>query len=1050
MKRMLISVDHDEWHAAIVDNGRLAQLEIEPVARDSCRGNICRAVVARVEPSLQSAFVDFGRDKQGFLPVGEIHPKLRGDNTDKRAPIQDILKAGTEILVQVVRDEIGNKGATLSTFISLPGRYLVLMPESDKTGVSRKLSDGARSRVKELTEKMTVPDGFGLIVRTSGETATKLELSKDLVYLNRLWAHINKRFDGGKGPETLYMERTLPIRFVRDYFTRDIEEIVIDDEATLQEVAAYLKLLMPRNLSAMESYSGAVPLFARYGIEGQVESVFSRQVALPSGGSIVIDQTEALVSIDVNSGRVKGKDIEDTARATNIEAAEEIGRQLVLRDLGGLVVVDFIDMRERKYVRAVEAAMKSAMKGDKARHKISAISEFGLLELSRQRLKSSVNKGVFEPCTHCSGTGFHRTSTAIASSVMRRIYEYIAQGEVRYVVAMLPPEAASYLLNNKRTELANVEREYHVSIEIIGVDGMTASDVMIERLENEPGQSSDRMTATRQRRISQKLDLVRNKLLQREETRLHRTELAKKSGALLDFGEIYAEVREATKGAELEEQAAEERKRRRQAQGQQGRQSGDAAAIAAAEAEVAAMAARPKGIFGWFKSLFAAPAAPQAQAEVIEVSQPAALEEQAAAAEADEARGHRSRRDDSRRGGGRGRGERAEGGRDEGDSRRGGRRRRGGRDAEESVASSRGNDAVDENDGERGERGGSRRRRRPTRGGVDQDDSRREEARGDSREARTRDGRSEGRSTESARSAPRPAAGEDNDAAAQTAGEGDASGEGAASEPRRRRRRRGGRGRSRNNEDNRVEGAPTSDAGEAAASAKRASAPSETKGNSVSDAAEPSEAPARTQQDAAPEADPAVQGQRAAQGETGAQVETSAQGETAAQADAIVPADAAGQEGEAAQASAAQATHGGGADAPPTPPPLPMLAAAPPPLPTAKSVADPAAGAETEISAAAGGDTETDSAQASVADEEQAEQDSKDPAVEMADAKALMRREIEKMRGAAPVEDDEGEDEVPTEAAADSESAEEVAAAAAGANRFVIDLRSDTSRSEGP
>ncbi len=306
-KRMLISVDRDEARAAVVEDNALVHLEIEPANRNTCKGNIYRAVVARVEPSLQSAFVDFGNDKQGFLPVGEIHPKLRGGNNDKRAPIQELLKARTEIMVQVVRDEIGQKGATLSTFISLPGRYLVLIPESDneKAGVSRKLSDEARDRVKKLTETMKVPEGFGLIVRTAGDTATELELVKDLTYLTRQWEHITAKYDEGKGPQLLYAERSLPVRFVRDYFTKDIEEVVIDDDATLHEVGEFLQVLMPRGLAAVVRYAGDMPLFARYGVEGKVEDVFARQVFLPSGGSIVIDQTEAMVAIDVTSGRMK-------------------------------------------------------------------------------------------------------------------------------------------------------------------------------------------------------------------------------------------------------------------------------------------------------------------------------------------------------------------------------------------------------------------------------------------------------------------------------------------------------------------------------------------------------------------------------------------------------------------------------------------------------------------------------------------------------------------------------------------------------------------------
>lgn len=557
MKRMLISVDLEESRAAVVEDGKLTHLEIEPVARDTCKGNIYRGVVARVEPSLQSAFVDFGRDKQGFLPVGEIHPMLRPEGADKRAPIQELIKAGQQIVVQVQRDEIGQKGATLSTFVSLPGRYLVLMPESDKTGVSRKLSDSARERVKELTDTMKVPDGFGLIVRTAGETATKLELSKDLVYLSRLWEHIQEQSQKGRGPTLLYQERSLAIRFVRDYYRRDIEEIVIDDEDASDEVRAYLSVLMPKNLSCIERYSGTVPLFARYGVQNQVEDVFSRQVPLPSGGSIVIDQTEALVAVDVNSGRVKGKDIEDTALQTNIEAAQEVARQLVLRDLGGLVVVDFIDMRDRKSVRDVENALKNAMKQDKARHKIGRISEFGLMELSRQRLKSSVNKGAFESCRHCSGTGFSRTTPSIAASVLRRIYELVAKGGVSYVIAQVPPESANFLLNNKRRELSEIERQYHVSIEVVAVEGLSGTQVTIEHLSKVPEKSgTERLRVARFDRVAQQLDLVRNRLLNMEETRIERQLAKRLSGARIDYAEVYEGVGEDTADVRAEEHAA--------------------------------------------------------------------------------------------------------------------------------------------------------------------------------------------------------------------------------------------------------------------------------------------------------------------------------------------------------------------------------------------------------------------------------------------------------------------------------------------------------------
>jgi ribonuclease E len=621
-KRMLISVDRDESRAAVVEDGQLVHLEIEPVNRNTNKGNIYRAVVARVEQSLQSAFVDFGNDKQGFLPVGEIHPKLRGGNNDRRAPIQDILKSKTEILVQVVRDEIGQKGATLSTFVSLPGRYLVLIPESDKTGVSRKLSEEARDRIKNLTERMQIPEGFGLIVRTAGETATEKELEKDLLYLSRQWAHITKRFEESKGPSLLYAERSLPVRFVRDYFTRDIDEVVIDDDATLHEVGEFLQVLMPRGLAAMHRYQGDVPLFARYGVEGKVEDVFARQVFMAGGGSIVIDQTEALVSIDVNSGRQKEKDIEETARATNIEAAQEIARQMILRDMGGLIVIDFIDMREKKYVREVEQALKDAFKNDKARTKIAHISEFGLLEMSRQRIKSSVNKGAFDSCPHCSGTGRIRAMESVGMAILRRIYELVAQKKVRYVIAMIPPQAARYLLNSRRAELAAIEKQYHMTIEVVPVDGMPSTQVVMEHLEDIPEQTgAEKSDKIKVLRVTQELDLVRNQLIKREEARIQLEAQAARRGAKVDYAEIYREVREMTPdtpaGVDPEPRAPRQHRRN---QGNQQQPQGEAAPLHVAAIEAAPQQiAEPewedlpqqKGIWASIKSLFGMSEPPQ-------------------------------------------------------------------------------------------------------------------------------------------------------------------------------------------------------------------------------------------------------------------------------------------------------------------------------------------------------------------------------------------------------------------------------------------------------
>lgn len=792
-KRMLLSVDRDESRAAVTEDGQLVHLEIEPVDRNTCKGNIYRAIVARVEPSLQSAFVDFGNDKQGFLPVGEIHPKLRGGNQDRRAPIQDLLRAKTEILVQVVRDEIGQKGATLSTFISLPGRYLVLIPESgEKTGVSRKLSDEARDRVRELTETMQIPDGFGLIVRTAGETASKTELAKDLLYLSRQWAHIQEKCAAGKGAALLYAERSLPVRFVRDYFSKDIEEVVIDDDETLNEVGEFLQVLMPRGLSAVTRYQGDVPLFARYGMEGKVEDVFARQVYLPSGGSIVIDQTEAMVAIDVNSGRMKEKDIEETARATNIEAAIEIARQMILRDMGGLIVIDFIDMRDKKYQRDVEQTLKDAFKNDKARTKVSHISEFGLMEMSRQRIKSSVNKGAFDPCSHCSGTGRLRSMDSVGVSVLRRIYELVAQKRVRYVIAMVPPAAARYLLNSRRAELAMVEKQYHLTIEIVAVEGMSGAAVQLEHLEDMPAETGqERVERIRLLRVTQELDLVRNHLVKREETKIQLETASARRGALVDYAEIYKEVRQM---APIEDDAAPSAGGRKPHRGGHRHntppvEAGNARAVV--QAEVYEEPEQPKGLLGWIKGLFGM-SEPKIESMGSDSAVAAAAAPVAALPPAGQGQGGQSRESHSH--------ERAPHRRNENQNERDGQRaERGERDGQR---------------GERAERDGPRPEREHR--GDRQRGPRHEQARGDSgrseqnrtenqraepardTSARSEQGRAEAPRAETQRSAPVaderdaqvPADAVESGATPMTAAERE---EQDARRGRRRRRRRGGR-----------------------------------------------------------------------------------------------------------------------------------------------------------------------------------------------------------------------------------------------------------------
>lgn len=804
-KRMLISVDRDEARAAVVEDGQLVHLEIEPANRMTCKGNIYRAVVARVEPSLQSAFVDFGNEKQGFLPVGEIHPKLRGGNNDKRAPIQELLKARTEIMVQVVRDEIGQKGATLSTFISLPGRYLVLIPESDneKAGVSRKLSDEARDRVKKLTETMKVPDGFGLIVRTAGETATELELVKDLTYLTRQWEHIQTKFDESKGPTLLYAERSLPVRFVRDYFTKDIQEVIIDDDGTLHEVGEFLQVLMPRGLAAVVRYAGDMPLFARYGMEGKIEDVFARQVYMPGGGSIVIDQTEAMVSIDVNSGRVKERDIEETARATNIEAAQEIARQMILRDMGGLIVIDFIDMREKKYVREVEQALKDAFKDDKARTKLGHISEFGLMEMSRQRIKSSVNKGTFDSCQHCSGTGRIRSMESVGAAVLRRIYDTVAkkdtstQKRVRAVVAMVPPPAARYLLNSRRHELYVLEKQYHLQIEIVGVEGLTSSQVVLEHLEEVPTETSDeRIDRQRLLRVTQELDLVRNEVIKREEARVTLEMAALRRTAKVDYAEIYAKVREATGPAEFAEKAKAERVLAEKSAAESAAER--PAAVEQADAEESL---EPKGFWSEIKAFFGfgpPPEAPRARPQTPAPSARAVESAAPAPAPAERERGgYRDRRPD--------RGPRADGPRGDGprsDAPRGDAPRADGPKTDGPRLDGPRSDAAGDGEG-RDEHGRRRRRRggdRPDRGprpeGERSEGARTEGPRSDRperSEVRDEQPRAESARPVSGELAPAAASAEGAEAGAVPGTSGDA-GLTAGAGRKRRRRRRGGRG----------------------------------------------------------------------------------------------------------------------------------------------------------------------------------------------------------------------------------------------------------------
>ena len=510
-EKLLINVTHEETRVALVEGGVLSNLEIDTSRVVHAKGNVYKGVVHRVNQSLQAAFVDYGAEKQGFLPVSEIHRRYHGqESRDKRHAIQDLLKEGQELMVQVVKDEIGNKGASLSTYVSLPGRYLVLMPDTGKTGISRRLGGDERKRLKKVIADLPVPDGFGVIIRTSGIERDEAELAPDLAYLCRLWKHLEERFKGRKNPGVIHQERSLALRFIRDYATGALDEIIVDRGDTVEEIRDFCRILMPEMKGRIRYYDDTTPLFSRYQIEDQIDDVFSRRIELPSGGSVVIDQTEALVAIDVNSGRVKTSDIEATALKTNLEAAAEIARQLKLRDLGGLVVVDFIDMRTRDNIREVEAASRDAFEPDKAKVKFSRISEFGLMEISRQRLKSSIMKGSFNSCDHCGGTGKLRSVESSAVYLLRRLKETVLRGtNYMHVSARMPVEVANYLLNRKRHDLVELERESRTTIDIKGEPDCLPTRAYVEVLATSAqGRSARRVLLT--------FDLVRSDVDKRE------------------------------------------------------------------------------------------------------------------------------------------------------------------------------------------------------------------------------------------------------------------------------------------------------------------------------------------------------------------------------------------------------------------------------------------------------------------------------------------------------------------------------------------------------
>ena len=464
----------EEDRVAIVENGILTELDIEVAGRQQTKSNIYKGEVIRVEQGLQAAFIDYGAQRAGFLQIGEIHPSLypkRDDDTPhpRRPAITDILKRGQQILVQVVKEERGNKGAALSTEISLPGRYMVLMPESDSRGISRKIeNDSVRKGIKQIMTGLELPENMGYIIRTAAIDQPAEELKRDFDYLFNTYNNIISHSEKAQAPALIYQESNLVIRSIRDYFSTEIDEVLIDGRTVFQEARDFFKAVMPEYASLVKLHQERRPIFSRYQIEEQISALSSNTVNLPSGGSIVLDQTEALVAIDVNSGKMSSEhNVEATAHRVNLEAATEVARQLRLRDMGGLIVIDFIDMRQRKNAREVEKALKGGLKIDKARVTVGRIShQFGLLEMSRQRIKANLGEGSYQVCPHCQGSGRIQSAESRSVALLRRIQAGTAKGSIGQVICTVCIEVANYLLNNKRRELFDLEQRSKLTISI--------------------------------------------------------------------------------------------------------------------------------------------------------------------------------------------------------------------------------------------------------------------------------------------------------------------------------------------------------------------------------------------------------------------------------------------------------------------------------------------------------------------------------------------------------------------------------------------------------
>ncbi|TAN30243.1 MAG: Rne/Rng family ribonuclease [Castellaniella sp.] len=489
MKRMLFNATHqEELRVAIVDGQKLIDLDIETAGREQRKGNIYKGVITRIEPGLEACFVNYGEERHGFLPFKEVARTYFKEGVDVRsARIQDALAEGQELIIQVEKEERGNKGAALTTFISLAGCYLVLMPNNPRGGgVSRRVEGDDRQELRDTMDQLEVPSGMSMIARTAGIGRGVEELQWDLNYLLQLWTAIDGAARENKAPILIYLESSLVIRAIRDYFSPEIGEILVDTDDIHDQATAFMSVVMPDNVSRVKRYQDDVPLFSRFQIEHQIETAYSRTVTLPSGGSIVIDHTEALVAVDVNSARsTRGADIEETALRTNVEAADEVARQLRLRDLGGLIVIDFIDMEETKNQRTVETRLRDALHFDRARVQMGKISRFGLMELSRQRLRPALSEGSHVTCPRCTGTGVIRDAESSALHVLRLLQEEAMKEGTAALHAQVPVDVATFLLNEKRRDISQIESRLKVNLVLIPNKNLETPHHHIERLRHD-------------------------------------------------------------------------------------------------------------------------------------------------------------------------------------------------------------------------------------------------------------------------------------------------------------------------------------------------------------------------------------------------------------------------------------------------------------------------------------------------------------------------------------------------------------------------------------